>query len=446
MSTIGNSNTQNYTSFDPTQFHQDLNEVRDQAAKSIIKALTTLGTLDSTGDIPGDSNATVLEPPKGLMMNAADLTLRIGLLQDALNELMQQVSKNEIKGRLNDLNRENAEQVDKMKRQMEEVEKSVKKQQEAAKKSNIFTAIANFFKAIFDLISAVFTAIAAVAYALSGNVVAAAGLFVASAALFASGVCNMVLAIDATIQAAGGKGFLSDQAKANLEKATEILGYIALGASLISGLSVVVQGLRAGASLAAKELAKAGLEAGRKAVMQEVMKAGTQAMKELMGQASKTVSKEIAKEFAEQAAKVAAREGAQAAVKEVAKEAARIAINVAVKDLMKEILKPMVQLSLQQAVLGVLTQAPAQIVTGAGELEVANLQEEAAKAQRKADEAEAQAKAIQAMITMLRKLIEQLQNDLQDMMESAMETVSAIFKAADDSSESMKELLHFQSA
>lgn len=122
MSSIGNNTSTNFPSFDATRFHTDLDKIRQEASGSIIKALTMLGTLSTTGALPGDKNATALEPPKGLLMNAADLTLRIGLLQDALNELMQQVSKTEITGRLNDLNRENAEQVDKMKKQMEEVE------------------------------------------------------------------------------------------------------------------------------------------------------------------------------------------------------------------------------------------------------------------------------------------------------------------------------------
>lgn len=444
MSSIGNSNTLNFTSFDPTQFHGDLDEIRKEASGSILKALTMLGTLDATGVLPGDKNATALEAPKGLMMNAADLTLRIGLLQDALNELMQQVSKTEIQGRLNDLNRENAEQVDKMKKQMEEVEKSVKKQQEAAKKSNIFQAIANFFKAIFDIVCAVFNFIAAAAYALV-NPVAAAGLIVAGCALIASGVCNLVLAIDATVAAATGKGFLDDKHKANLAKAAEICGYIALGASMISGVAVITQGLRAGAALAAKQLTQAGLEAGTKAVTQTVMKAGTQAFKELMKMGAEEVTENSIK-FAMHAAKAAMKEGATAGVKEAAQQAAQLAVQGVVKDLMKQIFKPLVDMSMKQAIAGVLTQAPAQIVTGAGELKVADLQAEAADARRKADEAEAQAKAIQAMITMLRNLIEQLQSDLEEMMESSMETVSAIFKAADDSAESMKELMNFQSA
>jgi hypothetical protein len=111
---------------------------------------------------------------------------------------------------------------------------------------------------------------------------------------------------------------------------------------------------------------------------------------------------------------------------------------------MKPLLEEMVKLSLRQAAAAILLAAPSAITSGVGDVKVANLQLEAADARRKADEAEAQAKSIEAMITMLRNMIDQLQSDLETMLESAMETVSAIFKAADDSASSMKELMHFQ--
>jgi hypothetical protein len=107
-------------------------------------------------------------------------------------------------------------------------------------------------------------------------------------------------------------------------------------------------------------------------------------------------------------------------------------------------LQEMIELSLKQSVAAILLAAPSAITSGVGDVKEANLVEEAARARSEADKAEAQAKAIEAMITMLRNMIEQLQSDLEDMMEAAMETVSAIFKAADDSASSMKELMHFQ--
>lgn len=443
---ISTQSNATFTGVDPSLLHKDLQEVRKSTAESIQKALTMLDTLGATGSLPGQEGAPKLAAPNSLLVNVNDITLKIGLLQDALNELMQQVSKNEIEGRMNDLNRENQKQLDKIKTQMEEAKKEIEKQKEAEKKSNIFEAIGNWFKAIFDFVSAIFTAVAAIGYALSGNVVAAAGLFVASAALFASGAVNMVMAIDSTIRAAGGDGFLSEEAKKAMTKATEILGYVALGASLISGLSVIVSGVRQGAAMAAKELAKHGLEAGRKAVMQEVLKAGAQGIRELMGQATKEVSTEVAKNFAKEAMKVAAREATNTAVKEVAQEAAKIAVREAVKDVMKAAFRPLIELSMRQAILSGVLQGTNSIVQGAGQYAIADIKADAAEFKRKADEAEAQAKAIQATIEMLRKMIEQLQEDLEAMLESAMETVSAIFNAADESSNSLKELMHFQTA
>lgn len=410
MSSISNSTTAKLSSFDATQFHSELDTVREEGAISITNALTLLTSLDATGLVPGQAGAMTLVPPKG-MMNASDLTLRIGLLQDALNELMQQVSKNEIQGRLNDLNRANMEQLDKMKEQMKEIENSVKKQKEADKKSNTFAAIANFFKAAFDIVCAVFSAVAAVGY-LFVNPAAAVGLAVSALALAASGICNMVVAIDAAMAAATGKGFLSDTDKKNLEKATEILGYIALVAGVLSGIAVIVSAARTGAAMAGKELMKHGLEAGNKAIAKEVLNAGKQAIQE------------ITRDFFKQAAKEA--------------------LTSVVKEAMKPMLQEMIELSLKQSVAAILLAAPSAITSGVGDVKEAKLDEEAADARLEADKAEAQAKSIEAMITMLRNMIEQLQSDLEDMMEAAMETVSAIFKAADDSASSMKELMHFQ--
>jgi hypothetical protein len=410
MSSISNSTTAKLSSFDATQFHSELDTVREEGAISITNALTLLTSLDATGLVPGQAGAMTLVPPKG-MMNASDLTLRIGLLQDALNELMQQVSKNEIQGRLNDLNRANMEQLDKMKEQMKEIENSVKKQKEADKKSNTFAAIANFFKAAFDIVCAVFSAVAAVGY-LFVNPAAAVGLAVSALALAASGICNMVVAIDAAMAAATGKGFLSDTDKKNLEKATEILGYIALVAGVLSGIAVIVSAVRTGAAMAGKELMKHGLEAGNKAIAKEVLNAGKQAIQE------------ITRDFFKQAAKEA--------------------LTSVVKEAMKPMLQEMIELSLKQSVAAILLAAPSAITSGVGDVKEAKLDEEAADARLEADKAEAQAKSIEAMITMLRNMIEQLQSDLEDMMEAAMETVSAIFKAADDSASSMKELMHFQ--
>jgi hypothetical protein len=154
--------------------HKELSEIKQLASQSIEKALTLFGTVNSGGTKVNENGSLTLVPPKSILTSVGDLTLRIALMQDALDQLMQEVSKNEIQQRLNDLNRENQEHLAKIKEQMKEVEKSAQKAREAAQKTNIFKAIANFFKALVDFIVGVFTAIAAIGYALTGNVVAAA--------------------------------------------------------------------------------------------------------------------------------------------------------------------------------------------------------------------------------------------------------------------------------
>ncbi|GAA5149685.1 hypothetical protein GCM10023213_47720 [Prosthecobacter algae] len=467
------TNPSTIAGFDPGSLHTTLKEVKKTATESLTKALTLLSTVDSTGMLPPKDGVMQLSAPK-LNMSAADLTLRIGLLQDALNELMTAVSKNEIEGRLNELNRENREQLDKMKDQMKNIEKEAEKKREADKKVNIFQAIANFFKAIFDIISAVFTAIAAIGYALTGNVAAAAGLFAATAALAASAVINLVMAVDSVVKAAGGGGFLNDKAIQGMTKATEILGYVAMGAAMVGGLGAMVSGIRQGATMAAGKLAEKGIQLSTKEIMQQLPKiggelfqeiaskgtqklaleltkegieeAGKQALKEGTEQLIKRLPSEVALEFAEAAAKAAAKEGASAGVKEAAKKAALEAAGAIMKESLFQALRPFLDLAARQAITASIIQGSNQITQGVAGVIVADIREDAAEARRKADEAEAQAKAIQAMIELLRKTIEQLQEDLQNMLESSMETISSIFNAADETASSMKDLMRFQAA
>jgi len=437
-----NNNPSTIAGFDPGSLQTTLSEVKKTATESITKALTLLTTVDATGVLPPKDGVMQLAPPK-MNLSAADLTLRIGLLQDALNELMQSVSKNEIQGRLNDLNRDNREQLDKMKDQMEHLEKEAAKKREADKKVNIFQAIANFFKAIFDFISAVFTAIAAIGYALTGNVVAAAGLFAATAALLAASVINMVMAVDSVMKAAGGGGFLSDKAIAGMVKATEILGYVAMGAAMVGGLGAVVEAVQTGSKLATTQLANLGMkESAKEVLMNATKEAFTELASKVPTKAMQEAAEETAKKLMYEAVKNCLKTSTTAEMKEIAKKV----IQEAVKESIKSSMQLMMQMLGRQAVTSGIIQGSAQITQGVAGVLVADIREDAAAERRKADEAEAQAKAIQAMIEMLRKTIEQLQDDLQKMLESAMETISAIFNAADETASSMKDLMHFQAA
>lgn len=447
--------------FDPGSLHTTLKEVKKTATESITQALTLLTTVDATGVMPPKDGVMQLAPPK-VNMSAANLTLRIGLLQDALNELMTAVSKNEIEGRLNELNRDNREQLDKMKDQMKNLEKEAEKKREADKKVNIFQAIANFFKAIFDFISAVFTIIAAVGYALTGNVAAAAALVAASAALIASGVINLVMAVDSIAKAAGTGGFLSDKAIQGMNKTCEILGHVAMGAAMVGGLGAVVSGIRQGATMAAGKLMEKGIHMSTKDIMKQMVKAGGDLMQDIAGKGTtklameltkegaeasgKRLASEVALEFAESAAKAAAKLGASPGVGNTAREAAEAAAQAVIKEVLFQNIRPMVDLASRQAITSSVIQGSMQITQGVAGVLVADIREDAAAARRKADEAEAQAKAIQAMIELLRKTIEQLQEDLQNMLETSMETISAIFNAADETASSMKDLMHFQTA
>ena len=455
------SNPSTVAGFDPNSLHTTLKEVKKTATESLTKALTLLSTVDATGTLPPKDGVMQLSAPK-LNLSAADLTLRIGLLQDALNELMTAVSKNEIEGRLNDLNRENREQLDKMKDQMKNIEKEAEKKREADKKVNIFQAIANFFKAIFDIISAVFTAIAAIGYALTGNIAGAAGLFAATAALAASAVINLVMTLDSVIKAAGGGGFLNEKAIQGMTKATEILGYVAMGAAMVGGLGALVSGIRQGATMAAGKLAEKGIHLSTKEIMQQLPKVGGELFQEIASKgtqklaleltkeglegAAKKLPSEIALEVAKEAAEQAAKQGASGLIKEVAKDAALAAAGAIMKEALFNSLRPLLDLAARQAITSAIIQGSTQITQGVAGVLVADIREDAAAARRKADEAEAQAKAIQAMIELLRKTIEQLQEDLQNMLESSMETISAIFNAADETASSMKDLMHFQAA
>jgi hypothetical protein len=425
------------------QLHSDLVALRSDASKTLQDYLQHLGTIMGESNLP--SGAPQLKPPSESVMSAADLTLRIALLQDAIDQLNQQVSKLEIDGRLNELQKNNADQLEDIKKQIKEAQEAIRKQEEAAKKAGIFGAIANWFKCIFDFVCAIVNVFAAAAYALTGNLAAAAGLVVSAAALAASGVCNFVLAIDATHQAIHGKGLLSDSVKADLNKAAEICGYIAMAAGMLSGLAVITQAVRGAVATATKELINAGYRATTKEIAQQVVSAMKEAVKEMGREAfhlsTKSVSKEASRAFADQAVKVAFREGTKAA-SDVAEQAVQQAITAAIKQAIKQAYGPLFDAIARMGLATAIGKGVGATVDAVGTLEVAKIEKLVAEHQRKADEAEASAKAFQAMIAMLRNMIEQLQQELAEMIESSMNAVQAVFNAADEASSSIKELFN----
>ncbi len=194
-------------------------------------------------EVPG---ATQLEPPKKLAMDA---NLLLAQLQDALNQLTQKVSVNDIKQNLRTQNEANIKQLQTMQDAAKAASAAAATTKEAEHKRNVFNAVTAWIGAAVTVASMVLTAVAAVAM-LAVNPVAAAALFVAVGAMGVQLVCQVALAIDATMKAAGNeKGLGIDVAK--WTKVMQVAGYVALAASMVG----MVGGLVAAASTFGKEVA-----------------------------------------------------------------------------------------------------------------------------------------------------------------------------------------------
>ncbi len=390
-------------SFDPTALLGDLDDVRTSAAKSLQESFKLLGTLISGGTTSGPANGTQeLEAPVNISRNVNDMTLRIGLLQDALNQLMQQVSRTEIKQRMSEMQKENQKELDRFQEQMTKAAEAAEKAQESQKKGNIFEAVSNWIQAAISVVSAIFTLISAVGQILT-NPVGAAGLIVAGVALIGVAAVQITLAIDATMRAAGKEGFLTDDQKSKMKLAAEIMGYIAIAGSMIGLVGGVVIALGQAGKAAG---ALAGKEIGRMAAAKLV----ATGMKEGI---TKTTDMTIAR---------------------VAKYA------------FEEAMKPLMKLGAQLALVQILGQTSNAITKGVGAIEVAKLDQQASDLLAEADLAEAAAKAIAAMIAKLQALIEQLQQQLEDMVEQGQQTLSIIFGAIDESASSMTRIHQTTSA
>jgi len=118
----------------------------------------------------------------------------------------------------------------------------------------------------------------------------------------------------------------------------------------------------------------------------------------------------------------------------------------AAKTAFKESMKPLMQLSLRMGLVEGIGRGTASIVSGVGNLKVADLKQSASDLQAEADQAEAAAKALQAQIAKIRAIIEQLQQDLEALVEDAQQTLAIIFGAIDESAESMTKVMQTQSA
>src|SRR5690606_5292039 len=162
----------------------DFAEIKENALTSLQKSFRVLAKMpaavassDAAARTDGLPN---LDAPT-VSRSVNDLTLRIGLLQDALNQLMAQVSKTEIRQRMSELQKENQRQLEKFEQQMAKAAEAAEKAKEAQKKGNIFEAVGNWIQAAVAVVSAVVTMVSAVGQILT-NPVGAAGLIIASVA------------------------------------------------------------------------------------------------------------------------------------------------------------------------------------------------------------------------------------------------------------------------
>ena len=109
-------------------------------------------------------------------------------------------------------------------------------------------AVASWVGVAITAASIAVTVIAALGQLAVGNVVSASALFVATAAMGVQLTCQVALAIDATMKAAGNEKGLGINVEA-WTKVMEIAGYVALAASMVG----MIGGLVAASSNAAKQ-------------------------------------------------------------------------------------------------------------------------------------------------------------------------------------------------
>ncbi|MFO1450190.1 MAG: type III secretion system translocon subunit SctE [Opitutaceae bacterium] len=389
------------TLFDPGTMLGEVADIKQNAIQALQASFKMLATVGPDGS-PSTSQAdglVELEKPS-FNSNVNDITLRIGLLQDALNQLMAQVSKTEIKQRMDELQKENQRQLERFEEQMAKAAEAAEKNKEAEKKGNIFEAVSNWIQAVVSIVSAVVTLISAAAQILT-NPVGAGALIVAGVALIGAAAVQVTLAIDATMRAAGKEGFLSEADRTKMNQAVEILGYIALAGSMIGLVGGIVVALgqagKAAGGLAAKEITKAA-----------AAKLVATGMKESMTKTAQATSQAIP----------------------------RYAMYA-----FKEAMAPLTRLGAQMAVIQIIGQGTNQVAGGVINHEIADIKGEASALLEEADLAEAAAAALEAAIAKLRAMIEQLQSELEKLVDDFQQTMAVIFGAIDESANSMTNVI-----
>jgi len=402
MSGISSTTTQ----FDPQAFLGDFNEIRREASKSVESALVMLGTVIAGNSLNAKGAQELPQPSSSMLGGIAELSLRMGLIQDALDQLMQEVSKLGIEQRLNQANRANQEQLTKIDEQVTEMKAAAAKAKEADEKGNLFTMIGDWVNVAITAISLAITVVAAVGGSIFTGGLAGVALGVAIAALSVTLAAQITLAIDSTVAYEnGGKGFLGD-ARGALETTAMVAGIVASVASVATGLFSIARGVSAATMAAGKEL---GEEATKEAI-----KAAT-------------------KEGVKQALKEGSEEGLGAAAK---------AAFTAYKAMTVETLKV---ISNQAALVGVQQVALAGINAG-GTFAQNDILEAAEVHKKAAADAEAEAKALEATVKMLQRVIAQMQEELEAMIDAALQSLDVIFGIGDDAQTSQTKIMQSSGA
>jgi len=423
---------------------QETMAVAQAALKDAYQVLTVSFLGPQAVEVPG---ATRLEPPKKLSMDA---NLLLAQLQDTLNQLLQKVSVNDIKQNLQTQNEANKKQLETMQEAAKAASAAAAKAKETEHKLNVWKAVASWVGAAITAASIAVTVIAALGQLAVGNVVSASALFVATAAMGVQLTCQVALAIDATMKAAGNEKGLGINVEA-WTKVMEIAGYVALAASMVGMIGgLVAAGSNAskqaasqiaekGAKEAGKQVAtEAAEEVGKKVATEAVEEVGT----EVATEAAEGVGKKLATEAVEEAGTEVATETAEKVGKnvvaktpeQIAKEAQSTAVKEALKAASKQLIDPLDKV----AVFGKLALAG---INFAGKQVELNAREEISDFQKEADLKEADAEAIKAMIVKLQAMIQQLQQDLEEQMEKGENVLQSLLTPITDRMRTMETLI-----
>ena len=402
MSGISSTTTQ----FDPQALLGDFTEIRREASKSVESALVMLGTVIAGNSLNAKGAQELPRPSSSMLGGIAELSLRMGLIQDALDQLMQEVSKLGIDQRLKQANRVNQEQLVKIEEQVAEMEAAAAKAKEADEKGNLFTMIGDWVNVAITAISLAITVVAAVGGSIFTGGLAGVALGVAIVALSVTLAAQITLAIDSTVAYEnGGKGFLGD-ARGALETTAMVAGIVASVASVATGLFSIARGLSAATMAAGKEL---GEEATKEAI-----KAAT-------------------KEGVKQALKEGSEEGLGAAAK---------AAFTAYKAVTVETLEVIGR----QAQLVVVQKLAVAGINAGGTFAKNDILEAAAEHTKAAADAEAEAKALEATVKMLQRVIAQMQEELEAMIDAALQSLDVIFGIGDDAKTSQTKIMQSSGA